>query len=67
MFTQDHFMKKVLFNWKFWLGVYLVSLEGYLSVTMKIRCWGVANDGISHQMSFKVINQGHVTKKGRFN
>ena len=49
------------------LGLYLVSLEGYLSGTMKNRRWGAASDGISHQRLFKVINQGHVTEKGRFN
>ena len=38
--------------------------KGYLSGTMGNGCWGVANEGISHQRSFKVIIQGHVTKKG---
>ena len=31
---------------------------------MENGSWGVASDGISHQRSFKVIIQGHVTKKG---
>ena len=46
--------------------MYLVSLEGYLSGTMKNRCWGIASGGIGHQRSLKVTNQGHVTKKGDF-
>ena len=31
---------------------------------MKNRRWGVASDGIGHQRWFKVINQGHLMKKG---
>ena len=41
--------------------------KGYLSGTVENRFWGVGRGGIGHQRSFKVIIQGHVTKKGRFN
>ena len=38
--------------------------KGYLSGTVHYGCWGVGRGRIGHQMSFKVIIQGHVTKKG---
>ena len=31
---------------------------------MKNGCRGVGRGGIGHQRSYKVISQGHVTKKG---
>ena len=64
--TQDNLKKKcdsaknidklcVLYYWK-----------GYLSGTVVNNCWGVGRGGIAHQRSFKVIIQGHVTRKGLF-
>ena len=38
--------------------------KGYLFGTVENGCWGVGRGEIGHQRSFKVIIQGHVTKKG---
>ena len=38
--------------------------EGYLSGNVENGCWGVGRGEIGHKRSYKVINQGHVTKKG---
>ena len=39
----------------------------YLFGTVENGWWGVGRGGIGHQRSYKIIIQGHVTKKGRLN
>ena len=62
--TQDQLKTKCDLTKNFDQPCVSYHWKGYLSVTMENGCWGVANEGISHQRSFKVIIQGHVTKKG---
>ena len=39
----------------------------YLFGTVENGWWGVGRGGVGHQRSYRVIIQGHVTKKGRLN
>ena len=62
--TQGHLKKKCDLTENFDKLCVSYLGKGYLSGTVQNGCWGVSRDGIGHNRSFKVIIQGHMTKKG---
>ena len=62
--TQGHLKKKCVLTKNFDKLCVSYYWKGYLSGTIENECWGEDCGGIGHQRSFKVIIQGHLTKKG---
>ena len=62
--TQGHLKKKWNLAKNFDKLCVSYYWKGYLSGTIENECWGEGCGGIGHQRSFKVIIQGHLTKKG---
>ena len=62
--TQGYLKKKCVLTKNFDKLCVSFYWKGYLSGTIEKECWGEDCGGIGHQRSFKVIIQGHLTKKG---